>query len=784
MRAILFLTVLIVSLFAGDGRLAGHISDAVSGEPLIGASVSIEKTELGASSDQDGDFLISSLPPGSYNISVHYLGYKTVLKSNIVVKPGKTTYLNVEMREETLKAKGIEVVADYFNIPKEAPLSSISMDFEEIRREPGANQDIQRIVLALPAVAMTSDQMNEIITRGGNPGENLFLMDNIEIPNPNHFGVQGTSGGAINIINILMIDNVDFYAGAFSAKYGDKASSVMNIALREGSREAFHLSLDMGMGGAGLLAEGPIGAGSYLFSARKSFLDLIIKKTGLTAVPQYYNFQGKIAYNLSPGQKLIINGMFGDDRIHIRDSDESDGVDRGAENVKSKNRQYTAGAELRTVWNSNLASFLTVSTVSNRYGAYVYRTKSGAEYFHNYSDEKEHTLKIDFSARAGHDFNADFGAGLKYVNSEYDIWSDADTTYLYLPDNPENPAGIINIRPAYTDNSKIQGYKAFAYFQGNWAGTSGIELSAGVRYLYFSVNQYHALSPRLSLSYHIGGGAKISAAYGRHFQSPQYLFLSANPVNKNLKNYYDDQLVFGVEKIFGNDVRATAELYYKRYRDIPVPLKDLSGDPFIYAAGKMVNSGESRSYGIELFIQKKLTKNFSGIISYSLSRSRTKDLRNGSWYDGDYDYRNIFNLIAGYKYEMQHLGWYREMKEELWYQVLAFFLPFGDEVEWSAKFRYMGGRPYTEPVYHPEWKKWYNDPEAAYNTRRYPDYYRFDIRLDRRFFFGSWSLVTYIDVTNLLGTDNVWTYQYSEDGSVKTVLQYQTFPVGGITLEF
>jgi len=143
-----------------------------------------------------------------------------------------------------------------------------------------------------------------------------------------------------------------------------------------------------------LLAEGPVGAGSYLFSARKSFLDLIIKKTGLTAVPQYYNFQGKIAYNLSPGQKLIINGMFGDDRIHIHDSDESGGVDRGAENVKSKNRQYTAGAELRTVWNSNLASFLTVSTVSNRYGAYVYRTKSGAEYFHNYSDEKEHTLKI------------------------------------------------------------------------------------------------------------------------------------------------------------------------------------------------------------------------------------------------------------------------------------------------------------------------------------------------------------------------------------------------------
>jgi len=107
----------------------------------------------------------------------------------------------------------------------------------------------------------------EIIIRGGIPGENLFLMDNIEIPNPNHFGEQGTGGGPINRLNTYMVRKVDFYAGAFAAKYGDKASSVMDIALRDGDRERLRGEGYMGMAGAGLLVEGPLASrkGSFIF---------------------------------------------------------------------------------------------------------------------------------------------------------------------------------------------------------------------------------------------------------------------------------------------------------------------------------------------------------------------------------------------------------------------------------------------------------------------------------------------------------------------------------------
>ena len=230
--------------------------------------------------------------------------------------------------------------------------------------------------------------MNEIIVRGGIPGENLFLMDNIEIPNPNHFGEQGTGGGPINMVNTFMVRRVDFYAGAFSAKYGDKASSVMDIKLREGSEERFKGEAEMGMSGAGSLLEGrlPSVNGSYLFSARKSFLDLIIKSTGLTAVPHYHNLQGKIVLNINPANKLIINGIYGADKINIEDEG-TVGYSRGAENVDYQGDQYATGMTLQTFWSKKMFSNTTVSSIRNNWQVDVYRKPGRKTYFTNNSKE-------------------------------------------------------------------------------------------------------------------------------------------------------------------------------------------------------------------------------------------------------------------------------------------------------------------------------------------------------------------------------------------------------------
>ena len=215
------------------GMLKGRIIDETTQSPLPAATVMIENSQLGAAADMDGQYFVERVPPGIYNVRFTMMGYETRKVNNVVVNPGRTTWQTIELKPTVLEMEGVTITAGFFQEAKDAVISNRSMDYEEIRMDPGSAADIQRVVQALPSVVSGSDQDNEIIVRGGMPGENLFILDHIEIPNPNHFGYQGLGGGPINMINTEFVRRVDFYAGAFPARYGDKASSVMDISLRK-----------------------------------------------------------------------------------------------------------------------------------------------------------------------------------------------------------------------------------------------------------------------------------------------------------------------------------------------------------------------------------------------------------------------------------------------------------------------------------------------------------------------------------------------------------------------
>ncbi|HGY56027.1 MAG TPA: TonB-dependent receptor [Caldithrix abyssi] len=773
-----------------NGRISGKIKDIATHQALVGANVVVEGTGLGAASDFEGNYFISGLMPGSYNVSIYYLGYQTVLKSNVVVNPDQTTVLSIGMEADVLQSESIEVTASYFEKPHDAVMSARSVDMEEIRRSPGASLDIQRVMQALPAVVSASDQNNEIIIRGGNPGENLFLMDEIEIPNPNHFSEQGKGGGPINMINTLMVRNVDFYAGAFPAQYGDKASSVMNIALREGSRERFRAKFDLGMAGAGILLEGPLyrDRGTYIFSARKSYLDLLTGSIGLSAVPRYHNLQGKLTYDLSPANTLIINALYGADAIKI-ENEGSGGYARGAENVDTNGKQYVLGAVLRTTWNPKMYSKTTVSLVHSDWNIDVYRFKNGGKetYFENKSSEEEITLKSDFSYQIKKNNQLSFGASYKRVRFNPLLTWKADTVFIYdvSGGRPDSVIGIKQIYPAWQKSRKNHSYKVAAYAQISTLLLNRIRLSAGLRYQYFDYNDYRSLSPRLGVSYLFGPKTTLSLSFGKHFQTPPTIDFAWNEKNRSLSSYSAEQVVLGFEKIIGEDIKSTVEVYYKTYINLPVFKRHTTSDPFDYYENQMLNLGEGKTYGVELFFQKKLTRNFSTIVSYSYSRSQAKDLRTDQWYDWDYDYRHVFTFIGGYKIRYYQKEWFQEMKRTWWYKAFAFLIPVNDEIEWSLKYRYLGGRPYTEKVYHPEYKRWLVDEGLPFNGTRLPEYSRFDVRLDRRFFFDSWNLVNYFDISNIFNHKNIWEYQYNnEDGTKEAVLQFQPMFVGGIIIEF
>jgi hypothetical protein len=767
------------------GAVSGRIVDESTESPLAGAMVLVQGTELGASADSEGRYRIESVPPGIYNVRFVMMGYESRVVNNVVVNPGRTTERVVPMKPTMLRHEGVDVTAGYFHGAKDAVVSNRSMDYEEIRMDAGSAEDIQRVVQALPAVVSGGDQENEIIVRGGLYGENLFVMDDIEIPNPNHFGYQGAGGGPINMINNQFVRQADFYAGAFPARYGDKASSVLDITLRDGDRRKRTGHAYLGMSGAGLTVEGPIagGRGSYILSGRKSYLDLIISSTGLTAVPHYYNLQGKATVDLDGNDQILVNGIYGNDRIRIAPGDEESGYDRGADDVVSKSRQYAVGATWKHLYGRSGFSRITLSRTENRWDQSAHF--GGGKLYANLSTEAENALRAEWTLKASERIEFDFGGLVKSIPFHIDVHTDADTIYRYdVPANPALRIGVFMGYPPYDRDNDVRTGKAAAFGHVKWRPGARMTATFGLRGDYFDYTGRRAVDPRLGLSWALTGTANLNLALGRHSQSPSYLLVTSHPDNRRLDYKSTRQAVLGLEKLFREDVRGTVEVFYKDYRKVPIPVSSLNPDPYASNEGRCVNEGRGEARGVELFLQKKMRDRCHFTLSYSYSVSKGRDPRSGAAYDWDFDYRHVFSAIGGVRWDLRKKDWYRALNRRRLYRFTAWMLPFADQVELGVRWRVLGGRPYTEYTYVPEYRRWILDPATPRNGVRFPGYNRLDLRLDRRWMFNGWNLVTYLDVMNLLGRDNIWDYSYADDGTREKVLQYQTFPVGGVTLEF
>ncbi|MCK4966396.1 TonB-dependent receptor, partial [bacterium] len=344
--------------------------------------------------------------------------------------------------------------------------------------------------------------------------------------------------------------------------------------------------------------------------------------------------------------------------------------------------------------------------------------------------------------------------------------------------------GIFQTYPEWRVERNITSYKYAGYVQFKKTWFRRLVTNAGLRYDYFKYNKGGGLSPRFGLSYILSDKANLNFGYGYHIQSPSFIELTAHANNKNLSNKKTEQFIIGLEYLLSEDTKCTIEVYDKKYKNVPIPYGWTTADPYDRYGGWIVNKGKGYSRGFEFFLQKKLSKNLQYIVSYAYSTSKGYDERLDSYYDWDYDYRNIFTFIGGYKFRFIEKDWYNRIKDNLLFKVLSVVHPFADETILSFRWRYLGGRPYTMPVYRPELHYWEYSSSLMMNGSRFPAYRRFDFRIDRRYYFNKWNLVTYFDIMNVFGRDNIWDYSYKDNGSVDKILQYETMPVGGIAIEF
>ena len=259
---------LLAQTYRGD--ITGTVLDSKMSEPIPDVHVIVQqRPNIGTSTDVNGAFLIKGLDVGTYSLQISAVGYVSQVITNVVVTTGRATPVTVKLDETAIQMGEVTVQADYFSRGQQmSPVSANVIDRSEVLRSPGGVQDVQRVIQNLPGVASSTDNINELIVRGGAAYENLTVMDHMEIPSINHYSNQFNSAGPINMVNADMIEDVQFSAGGFPARYGDKSSSVMDLTVREGNRNV-GLSSKTGfnMAGIGTLVEGGIDEGAAPISS-------------------------------------------------------------------------------------------------------------------------------------------------------------------------------------------------------------------------------------------------------------------------------------------------------------------------------------------------------------------------------------------------------------------------------------------------------------------------------------------------------------------------------------
>ncbi|NWG26910.1 MAG: TonB-dependent receptor, partial [Ignavibacteriaceae bacterium] len=321
--------------------------------------------------------------------------------------------------------------------------------------------------------------------------------------------------------------------------------------------------------------------------------------------------------------------------------------------------------------------------------------------------------------------------------------------------------------PELNYDAVAEAYKLSPYIQYSKNLFSRLDLMAGLRYDYFSyLNAEGTISPRASAGFYILDNLKLNAAYGIYHQAPPLLWLVAYDQNKDLKQMKTEQFVTGIEYYPSSDLKITVEYFEKQYSDYPnsvlnpaVTYANAGAEYQTLGLEPLLPASDGYAKGVEFFIQKKLTNGLYGMFNYSFSKINFTSL-DGIERSSSFDYQNVLTAILGYK--------------------------ITNNFEVSAKYRFMGGRPYTplDEAASAQFNQTIYD-FTRYNGVRYKDYQRLDMRVDYRFEMFSWAFTTYLDFQNVLNIENVeqiiWNQKTQQ---VDYIYQWKFLPAGGIKIEF
>ncbi|RGR86050.1 TonB-dependent receptor [Phocaeicola plebeius] len=723
------------NVFAAEYQIKGVVIDKSTRQPLEFVNVLVVGLGIGASTDANGNFLITQVPPGIYRLQASFLGYKTELTPEYRVNH-VTPYVQIELEEENASLNEVVVTASPFQKVPESPVSLRVIGLQEIEKAPGANRDISKVVQNYPGVAFSPiGYRNDLIVRGGGPSENRFYLDGVEIPNINHFSTQGASGGPVGLIDADLIRSVKFYSGAFPAAKGNALSSVLDFSLRDGDMERNSLKATLGASEVSLSSNGHIGnKTSYLVSVRQSYLQALFKILGLPFLPAYTDASFKIKTRFDSHNELTLLGLGGIDRMKLNLGIEGEYAEYMFSYLPEINQEtYTVGGVYRHYSQRHVqAIVLSQSYLNNRNVKYRDNDESSEENLtlRLGSIEQETKLRMEntsswsvWKVKAGFDLNYS-----RYKSNEYrKVFANALREYDYHTDLSLWRWGMF----ASVDYAAPD--KSFTASMG--VRTDGNNYSDKMKEL------WRQLSPRLSVFYRLVEGLTLSGHVGLYYQLPSYTVLGfkgeeGEYVNRHLDYISVSQESLGLSWTPNENMELSVEGFYKLYGHMPFSLSDqiplsCKGNDYGTIGNEALSSeAKGRSYGVELMFKWLLTQKLNLSSSLTIFKSEFKDGEQGSYVPSAWDNRFILNMSGTYNFPKH----------------------------WSlgAKVSCIGGSPYTPydveksslvEAWNVQGRAYYD--YSRYNQERLPVFGQLDVRVDKTFYLKKCMLGFYLDIQNI-----------------------------------
>ncbi len=775
------IALLLLSVLPSPARevtLRGTVRNSESGEVLPYVNVFVKGGSRGTSTDAAGRYELN-VPSGRTEIAAGSIGFKTA--TVVVVADTVDVQLNIGLSSTDVILQEVAVYAAAGSGSND--MSSISMQSEEIKEISSVSADVFRSIQSLPGISVNNEFSAKFNVRGGNYDENLVLVNGTQVYEPFH--IKEADNVSVGIFNMELMKKVNLITGGFSAQYGDRLSSVLNIEYREGNKEQFAGSATLSLTNFSAVVEGPLfSGGSFVLGARKSYTEYILSLVEVDPVTiSFYDVQGVATFALTPTDKLQVKFIHAGDNFAEDAIPTTIGPLTGRSTVDGKAAHHIVNqhyydwgkakyfSNLFDVKNSVFLSndMLLTTSVSYyeqtdnehdyRYEMYTNSFTIDAvkdrSYFYSslYESPYDNTLTIrTWEPKITMDVKAspyvEISAGASYIGIRYNQdLVDRDTRTITTNYGSQYPDTAIttlvenkNLFPQHLGTSS---YKFAGFVENVIQLSDALLLNAGGRVDYFGINRDLTWSPRLNVSYVIGDDLTARAAWGHYYQSPIYRQLAYSfASDTNTQSQKAEHVILSLEKIFvlGQEhtsmLTMKAEGYYKKYSDIIAAVRSNGGELFY----SRKNDSKGYCKGMDLYVSLRAGA-YYGWVSYGLLYAKEDLLTDVEGYFPRYsDQRHTLSIVNDIE-----LG--RAWSMNLLFNYGSGFAITPRHIRYNAQLRRY------------EWI------EGRKNSEYLPPYKRVDLRLAKHFSLFGVPAYVFAEASNLFNAKNVTAYRYRFDNN-------------------